>query len=333
MADGSKIEWTEATWSPVVGCSIVSPGCTHCYAMKMAARLERMGLAKYAGLTQPSKGGPVWSGAVRLDEASLMLPVRWRKPRNIFVNSMSDLFHEGLSDKAIDKVFAVMALAPQHAMQVLTKRSARMRAYCADPKTPARVWLAAAEMVESVLYALAAHGAVWGGETPWPLRNVWLGCSVEDQARADERRDDLRALADADWNTWVSYEPALGAVDWRGWEFIRWLVSGGESGKSARPSHPNWHRAARDFCAAHEIAYFFKQRGEWSWVDDSDYAAERFPPHPDDWRERDRGVICMRADGVRTSGFGGDSSEFLYRIGKRRAGALLDGREHKEMPK
>ena len=135
----SKIEWTEATWNPIVGCSLVSPGCTNCYAMRMAARLERMGQKRYRGLTKPSKAGPVWTGKMRLVEEALTLPLRRRKPTTWFVNSMSDLFHENVPDEWIDRVFAVMALCPQHTFQVLTKRSARMRAYLSDSSFGMRI--------------------------------------------------------------------------------------------------------------------------------------------------------------------------------------------------
>src|SRR6516162_10288457 len=128
MADKSPIEWTEATWNAIVGCSILSPGCTNCYAMRQAGRWLRR-TPKFAGLTQPSKAGPVWTGEMRLWEKALDQPLRWKKPRRIFVNSMSDLFHESLPDEWIDRIVAVMSRCPQHQFQVLTKRSARMRDY------------------------------------------------------------------------------------------------------------------------------------------------------------------------------------------------------------
>jgi protein gp37 len=162
MADKTGIQWTEATWNPLAGCSVVSPGCTNCYAMREAGgRLKSS--AKFAGLTEPSKAGPVWTGEVRLWERVLDQPVRWTKPRRIFVNSMSDLFHESVPDEWIDRVFAVMALCPQHTFQVLTKRADRMRDYCSSPYNGVAL------------------------SFKWPLPNVWLGVSVEDQARADGR--------------------------------------------------------------------------------------------------------------------------------------------------
>lgn len=141
MADKSNIEWTDATWNPIVGCSIKSPGCANCYAMPMAKRIEAMGGApQYRGLTKTVKGKAVFTGKVaRAPDHILTQPLRWKRGRRIFVNSMGDLFHENVPDEWIDKVFAVMALAPQHTMQVLTKRSARMRAYMNDPHTPYRV--------------------------------------------------------------------------------------------------------------------------------------------------------------------------------------------------
>ena len=141
MADNTGIEWTDATWNPVVGCSIVSPGCTNCYAMQMAARIEKMQPeSHYAGTTKRVNGNAVWTGKVALaPDHILTAPLRWKKPRRIFVNPMGDLFHESIPDAWIDRVFAVMALAPQHRFQLLTKRAKRMREYCSDPATPFRV--------------------------------------------------------------------------------------------------------------------------------------------------------------------------------------------------
>ncbi len=166
MADGTHIEWTDATWNPVTGCSVVSPGCTNCYAMKLAGtRLQDH--PSRAGLTKPSKAGPAWTGEVRFNDGWLDQPLRWKRSRRIFVCAHADLFHENVPDEWIDKVFAVMTMTPQHQFQVLTKRSARMRNYMVSRscRFPAR------------------------GVRP----NVWLGVSVEDQARADERIPDLLA--------------------------------------------------------------------------------------------------------------------------------------------
>jgi len=168
---------------------------------------------------------------------------------------MGDLFHEDVPDEWIDRVFAVMALCPQHTFQVLTKRDKRMRKY-----------VTAKRFDEINSYAgLYGH---WSDmpNAGWPLPNVWLGVSVEDQKRADERREHLEQTPAA--IKIVSYEPALGPVDWSLWAFVHQIISGGESGVGALPSHPDWHRATRDYCANYSIAYFFKQHGEWIDADE-----------------------------------------------------------------
>ena len=219
MADGTKIEWTDATWNPVTGCSVVSPGCTNCYAMTLAGTRLRH-IASRAGLTRDSKAGPVWTGEVRLNEEWLTQPLRWRAPRMVFVCAHGDLFHESVPDEWIDRVFAVMALAPQHVFQVLTKRARRMREYlsgdrdrrvaraCVDLWTDGAVRPTADWPVESI-------GDI---DMPddlkmrrWPLSHVWMGVSVEDQARANERVPDLLATPAA--VRFVSAEPLLGPVD------------------------------------------------------------------------------------------------------------------------
>lgn len=210
MGDKTKIEWTDASWNPVVGCSIVSPGCTNCYAMGQAARIERCAAGAgqathYAGLTQPSKAGPVWTGKLALaPDHILTAPLRWKKPRRVFVNSMSDLFHEDVPDEWIDRVFAVMALAPRHTFQVLTKRAKRMRIYL-DQRTDNR-----AEEIGVAMRAIAGTSDE-PGLIELPLPSVWLGVSAEDQKRADERIPDLLATPAA--VRFVSAEPLLGPID------------------------------------------------------------------------------------------------------------------------
>lgn len=293
----SNIEWTEATWNPIVGCSVVSPGCTNCYAMTMAARLEAMGtLPHYGGTTQKTKAGPVWTGKLALaPEATLLAPLRRRKPTVYFVNSMGDLFHEDVPDAWIDRVFAMMALAPQHTFQVLTKRSARMRAYVTDPATVRRVYdivcdLSLEQAANVILLARPEHAAhappgrhiLLGA---WPLPNVWLGVSAEDQRRADERVPDLLATPAA--IRFVSAEPLLGPLDFSrlrpdGIKFtlnaltgegrhllgfagqtdkLDWLICGGESGTGARPMEDAWAESIVEQCAAAGTAVFVKQMG------------------------------------------------------------------------
>lgn len=310
MADGTHIEWTQATWNPITGCSVISPGCKHCYAMKLAGtRLQHH--PSRAGLTTMTKVGPVWTGEVRFNEQWLDQPLRWTTPRDIFVVAHGDLFHEAVTDKMIDRVFAVMALSPHHRFQVLTKRTDRMRQYLESwPGGCARFhWIAdEACILDPTLKREGPDAYVWWLKNErWPLPNVWLGTSIEDQTRADERRYPLQDIASAGWRTWVSYEPALGPVNWQDWGFIKWLVSGGESGPGARPSRPNWHRAARDFCVANRIPYFFKQWGNWA---PSTFGIFGTPPAEGDTADT-RGMV---------------------HVGKKAAGSDLDGREWKQMP-
>lgn len=330
MGDGTGIEWTDATWNPIVGCSIHSPGCTNCYAMRQAARIERMTPSThYAGTTQPSKAGPVWTGKLALaPDHILTQPLRWSRPRNIFANSMGDVFHEDAPDEWIDRTFAVMALTPHHTYQVLTKRDERMRGYFAELD-------ALAARRRDFLERYRTIGSCSGLWLPtWPLPNVLLGVSVEDQRRADERREHLAALAKAGWRTFVSYEPALGPVDWSGWEFLSWLICGFESGPNARPGHPDWARIARDFCAAHGIPFFFKQWGEWApgnWAFDLD---DHLCFEPDDERVPVKGLNLPGADDrmIWSEGDRQPEGRGFLKVGKRAAGRLLDGIEHNGMP-
>lgn len=203
-----------ADWNPITGCSEVSPGCTHCYAMRLAGSRLRDHPSR-AGLTRPTRAGPVWTGVVRLNEGWLGQPLRWRAPRTIFVCAHGDLFHQSIPDEWIDRVFAVMALSPQHTFQVLTKRSGRMRAYL-GPFKDGLGWpeygvkeRAASEAGRMMEDGDNAHDEVLNG--PWPLPHVWLGVSVEDQRRADERIPDL--LSTPAELRFVSTEPLIGPVD------------------------------------------------------------------------------------------------------------------------
>lgn len=364
MADRSSIEWTEATWNPIVGCSLVSPGCTNCYAMKMAGRLGAMKTsAHYAGTTHPSKAGAVWTGKVApAPDRILTQPLRWSRPRTIFVNSMGDLFHEDVPDAWIDRVFAVMALCPQHTFQVLTKRSKRMRAYIESRSKPDE----RGQPAEDIRVQLTAWLATpsWRARHPtqakfsplgkfcasiaWPLPNVWLGVSAEDQKRADERIPDLLATPAA--RRFVSCEPLLGPIGLKripvaggwydaleGWrdvkeqfpgieETLDLVIVGGESGPGARPMHPDWARSLRDQCAVAGVPFFFKQWGEW--LDERLATAQGCAPGPDmfDRYGSPKGPKWHPYDAADRNGGA------LIRIGKARAGRLLDGVEHNGMP-
>lgn len=326
MADGTKIEWASATWNPITGCMVKSPGCLRCYAMRLAGTRMQHHPSR-AGLTRLVNGHHVWTGEVRFNEQWLDQPLRWKKPRDIFVVAHGDLAYEGVTDAMLDRVFAVMLLAIQHRFQILTKRPDRLVNYLtvladfwrSEGMSFSDRWgVAAADVTRSP----CAAGAI--EDIEFPPRNIWIGTSVERQQEADERRPHLEALARMGWNTWVSYEPALGPVDWSGWEFIRWMVSGGESdhGGDARPSHPDWHRATRDWCGANSISYFFKQWGDWAPV--YEVGVEK--------SEGGGKQGAIWEDGRWTVFETGERHGDVFRTSKARAGALLDGREHKEMP-
>jgi protein gp37 len=209
MSDGTLIEWTDATWNVINGCSVVSPGCTNCYAMKLAGTRLRNHPSRQ-GLTKPSKAGPVWTGETRFNEPVLTDPLKWKRPRKIFVCAHGDLFHESVPFGWIDRVFAIMALASQHVFQVLTKRPDRMREYFADPNTWGRIIAASDELKPSSKWNGNAYQLRYEITTNGFLPNVWLGTSVEDQPRADERVPHLLSTPAA--VRWISAEPLLGYV-------------------------------------------------------------------------------------------------------------------------
>lgn len=264
MADNTKIEWTDATWNVITGCSVVSAGCRHCYAMKLSGtRLQHH--PSRAGLTIDTAAGPVWNGKVRFNEQWLTQPLEWKRPRKVFVCAHGDLFHENVPDKWIDRVFAVMALAPHHVFQVLTKRPERMRKYVANwPNGAARFhWVAIeAAKIDPTIKKHCADAWVWDLQKRWPLPNVWLGVSVENQAAADERIPLLLQTPAA--VRWISAEPLLGDVDLSELiDRLDWVVVGGESGANARPMHGSWAYDLHDQCEAAGVPFLFKQWGEW----------------------------------------------------------------------
>lgn len=284
----TKIEWTEDTWNPVSGCTKISAGCKHCYAERMAIRLA--GRAGYPAKPNQFK--------VTLHPERLEIPLHWRQPRRIFVNSMSDLFHEDVPISFIDDILSVIAACPQHTFQVLTKRPENMmeKLYKNTLETPFR--------------------ELGGGDY---LPNVWIGVSVEDQKTADERIPWLLKTPAA--VRFVSYEPALGLVDFigpwpktihdRDWLLgdpgLDWIIAGGESGPGARPAHPDWFRSVRDQCQEAGVPFFFKQWGEW------------FPTYPFDKKPEGNLKNHQWNSGV-----------CAWKVGKNCAGRLLDGREWNE---
>jgi protein gp37 len=322
MSTASRIEWTDATWNPVTGCTKVSPGCEHCYAERLHERFH--GAGSFATLTS--------------HEDRLALPLRWRRPRRVFVNSMSDLFHADVPNQFIAEVFAVMLLADRHTFQLLTKRPARMRSLCSSQDFWALVGQAAA--ARDVRRLVDVMHDPW-----WPLPNVWLGVSAEDQHWADIRIPQL--LDTPAVVRFVSAEPLLGPISLHRYlpnghgvrtrhnprpsvlgtplPALDWVIVGGESGPGARPMHPDWARDLRDQCTASRVAFLFKQWGAW---------AE--PPAAPGTRVGD---VCLSPDGDRDDvdpdyvcAHNETEGTWLRRLGKHAAGRVLDGRTWDQYP-
>jgi len=286
----TKIEWAQnsdgtrgETWNPVSGCSIVSPGCHNCYAMRMAFRLEAMGQDKYQGTTEKQNGRILWTGKIKINVFALSIPLKKKKPATWFVNSMSDLFHEQVPFEFIDKVFAVMALCPQHTFQCLTKRAGRMAEYLGD-RRQSRDDECADEWFDEMGLIGKKYGVKWK-EPPRPLPNVWLGVSCEDQQRAEERIPHL--LNCAACIRFISAEPLLSPINFSQWieedadrggfrsarpdgiqdrtraavATLDQIIAGGESGPGARPCNTDWIRSIVTQCGAAGIDCFVKQLG------------------------------------------------------------------------
>ena len=344
MAEKSTIEWTDATWNPITGCSLVSPGCKNCYAMTLAGgRLKNHWSRE--GLTKPTPRGPVWNGKVQFNDEWLTQPLHWKKPRMIFTCAHSDLFHKSVPDRWIDKIFAVMALAPQHTFQVLTKRPERMLKYLSHTVPTTERFLTSPKRRDFVICDTIRSDQLNGrlpgmglNEAPWPLPNVWLGVSVEDQKRTYERIPVLLGTPAA--VRFVSVEPLLGPINLtpyltrmvvrsneeltdamvdKGFSFeggqgdhqgLDWCITGGESGLNARPMHSDWARSIRDQCVNVGVPFFFKQWGEW---------APEAIAFLGSWKGQHETYKWSDAGAVR--------------FGKKKAGRILDGRTWDEMPK
>lgn len=346
MSGRTAIEWTDTTWNPVTGCDKVSPGCDHCYAEGIARRFA---------------GGPGFPNGfdVTLRPERLGDPLKWRKPRRVFVNSMSDLFHAAIPDRFIAQVWAIMAATPQHTYQVLTKRHGRMRTLLSSLDFD----LAVAE--EWTKLGTTAGSVREDHTPPYPLPNVWLGVSAENQKWADVRIPVLLDTAAA--CRFVSAEPLLGPIDlnaipdarldWPPCEDvdtgdrggIDWLIVGGESGPGARAMHPDWARRLRDQCTTYGTAFHFKQWGEWGpapwrfqrnadetdeqWIArcEAEAATHTLPP----WAHE----YDMQPQKAHPA-WGGERGELapnephapLRRWGKKRAGRELDGRTWDQYP-
>jgi protein gp37 len=334
MAETTTIEWTRnddgtpgRTWNPATGCTKISAGCDNCYAETIAER--------FRGHAAFPKGFDVQIRADKVND-----PLKWRKPTRVFVNSMSDLFHDEINREWIAEIFAVMATARRHTFQLLTKRHGRMRSLLNDPN-----------FVHKVRHRAQGKGLSIPDFT-WPLPNLWLGVSVENQQWADIR---IPALLDTPAAVrFLSCEPLLGPIDLkqavitmgseRGHGLtasyvhaggccdlrlhgIDWVITGGESGRKARPAHPDWFRALRDQCATAGVAYFHKQNGEWT------------PQVPERGPDPKRDVAILNDGAVYNPGQLPPRTEWqhkgmvpMYRVGKKAAGRELDGRTHDEFP-
>jgi len=295
----TKIEWAEAVWNPVTGCTPISAGCEHCYARRMAQRL--------AGRNGYPKKDP-FNVTVHYDR--LQEPQHWKKPRRIFVCSMGDLFHSHVSEQVIFQVFSTMMDCPWHTYLILTKRPERMKRIL--------------------------NRSYWWGRTAIPIpQNIWLGVTVENQEQAEARISWLLETLAA--VRFVSYEPALGAADFRfALANLNWVICGGETGPGARPMHPAWARGVRDQCQAAGVPFFFKGWGDWAprcgnlYGSGNDYTI--LDPDCKKW-------ACVRfgENGRNTRDLanmiGAGEEIYMQRVSKRRAGRLLDGVEHNAMPK
>ncbi len=319
----SAIEWTDVTDNIIVAedggwwCRRISPGCDHCYAEKLNQN------SFFGGNERPYRGAPP---ALKFREEIVEGWAKQRKSKKHFVSSMTDVAGEWVPRWVIFRYLDGMLAAPKQTFQLLTKR----------PEVLFReisAWLEARTIKQ-------------------PPKNIWCGCTAENQEWADKRKPSMHALTSLGFITFVSYEPALGPVDWSGWEFVDQIISGGESGPGARPAHPDWYRATRDWCAANKKSYFHKQNGEFSRPDDLNTGLL-------DSHGKVRGMEYVNPDGthggitLEADGYGYPSPEnqewcwdcagesrsavkpgavFVQRIGKKAAGRLLDGRTWDEYP-
>lgn len=336
MAHGTAIEWTHipgfkgVTWNPVAGCSKVSEGCRNCYAIRDAHRLGGNPNPKissvYSDLTVVENGSPNWTGKVRVLDQRLEQPLHWKNPRAVFVNSMSDLFHEEIPNEFIAKVLMVASVCPEHIFMILTKRAKRMAEFFESPDPSAAEWI----------YDIAPERALaFANQPDEPPPNIWLGVSAEDQATANER---IPFLLEAPASRrFVSLEPLLGEIDLTkifpedvggdlpinvltpfdphsGIGHLDWIIFGGESGDDARPLHPNYPRKLRDQGIAAGIPIFFKQWGEH--LPSSCLPAER------------NAILALNENLTHLAAHG----ETFWKVGKKAAGSLLDGKHWQEFP-
>ena len=375
MADKTAIEWTKgddgkpgASWNILRGCTRKSKGCENCYAEVTAARFCKTGLP-FEGLVRITSQGPRWTGKIEMQPEKLTEPLRWTRPRRIFVNSTSDTFLDDVPDWFLDKIFAVMALAPKHTFQVLTKRPDRMLKYLTSSHETVDGELDVREAIAREARAIAAsrrkelvppadastsYAAAFC--PTWPLPNVHLGFSAENQETFDERWPHAEKLGHLGWLIWCSAEPLLSAIDIgkavqrippgtpdragselpETFSVLRWIVAGGESGKppqKPRPMHPDWAAGLQEQCSAAGIPFFFKQWGAFlpaKVVGHNGFDKDgrpiggylEFADQPGVARDIPRQLKPVRLD----------DSHVAFKVGKKAAGSLLYGRKWDEFP-
>lgn len=344
----SKIEWTNETWNPIIGCSKVSEGCKNCYAEKMAGRLSNIPSThqNYKEVvrwgqsvkTDMYYGLQKWNGKTHLIESVLEKPFHWRKPRMIFVCSMGDLFHESVPFWWIDKVFAVILANPHHTFQILTKRPERMLEWFNYKNTS---WknegMQGPERIRYQAYAQFGAKVEYDNGDYWPLKNLWIGVSAENQEQANKRIPVLNAIPAQ--VKFVCLEPLLSRIDLNKSlghtlkhhagglkNCLSWVIVGGESGPKARPMHPDWVRSIRDQCKDAEVPFFFKQWGEWRESVNQDFG--RY--HKWQWITPS-GITddCMGRNLINNHEW---NTKLMFRSGKKKAGNLLDGKTYQEFP-
>lgn len=337
----------DRAWQCVIGCSPNMACAPRCWARRTVARVvecqesvtpDRAAFFQIA-LTPDRKH---WSGEVRLDEAHLADPLKWRKPALIATGFHGDIGR--LTEKSLDRIFQMPFRADQHRYLMLTKCPQQIATYLDDGigfcrrvcGTDCDCW--ATTPGEERTCHLECECDCHDDFEPFP--NVTIGCSVMNQAEADKYRDAMAQIAALGWNTHVWYEPAIGAVNWAGWEFLRGMISGGESGANSRPSHPQWHRDTRDWCAAHGVPYHFKQWGDWLAFDQRNLRDAAHWVRGETAAAFDAQVKTLQVNGI---SFAGESEGWAVankalmlmpcvRVGKRRAARLLDGVTHDGVP-
>lgn len=350
----TKIEWANETWNPIVGCTKVSPGCDHCYAERMATRLRSMSkkwdnagrnifhMSAMGQYSEVISDDNKWTGKTAFNNETILKPLRWRNPRRIFVCSMGDLFHESVPLEWIDKVMVIAALMPKHTFMILTKRPERMKDYFFEDKNKL------IERWESACYDIGIsdkHDDIdmppcWvfnRAQDEWPLKNLWLGVTTENQEQADKRIPILLQIPAA--KRFISVEPMLGPIDLTDIQIgnqlanvlsgvgdisplmhtIDWVICGGESGPRARPMHPHWVRLLRDLCYVTKARFTFKQWGEWIQLDKKHAMIE--------------GEIVLGIDGKEYI-MAGDHLKpvIMKKVGKKASGRELEGKIYDYYP-